>query len=67
MHTMEFMGGWVVQHNGDFSGTVELRAPGSPTLVLEVPYLVLQAVVAEKVRRDRIAKLEDAKDEDLLR
>lgn len=67
MHTMEFVGGWVVNHNGDFSGDVELRAPGHPTGVTKVPFMVLQAVVAEKIRLERIAALEQASDAELTR
>lgn len=66
-HTIEFLGGWSVNFNGDFSGDVEFRSPGTPTQVSVIPYRIVQAVVAEKVRRDRISALEDAKDEDLLK
>lgn len=67
MHNIEFFGGWSANFNGDFSGDVELRSPGTPTQVMVVPYGILQAIVAEKVRRDRIAAIENAKDEDLLK
>jgi hypothetical protein len=67
MHMMEFLGGWIVNHNGDFSGDVELRSPWNPTQVTVVPFGILRAVVAEKVRRDRIAALEQASDEDLIK
>jgi hypothetical protein len=67
MHTMEFVGGWIAHHNGDFSGDVELHSPGTPTQVTVVPFLIIQQIVAEKVRRDRIAKLEEAGPAELLR
>lgn len=67
MHSMDFDSGWVANFNGDFSGDVELRAPGHPTGITNVPFRVLQAIVAEKVRRTRISMLEDAADEDLLK
>lgn len=66
MHSME-MEGWVAHFNGDFSGNVELRSPGTPTHVTDVPFVVLQAIVAEKVRRERISALEQAPDQDLLK
>jgi hypothetical protein len=66
MHTLE-REGWVLHFNGDFSGDVELRSPGTPTQVTVVPFTVLQAIVAEKVRLDRIADLEEMDDDLLLR
>ena len=66
MHTME-VNGWVVHFNGDFSGDIELRAPGHPTGVTQVPFVVLEEVVAEKVRRERISSLEDMHPKDLLK
>lgn len=66
MHTMELFGGWRVHHNGDFSGDVEITAPGTPTQVMVVPMLVLQCVVAEQLRRERIAALEDAGPLDII-
>ena len=66
MHSLE-SNGWIAHFNGDFSGDVELRAPGTPTQVTSVPFTVLQEIVAEKVRRDRIAALEEASPDELLR
>lgn len=65
MHSME-INGWTVHFNGDFSGDIELHAPGFPTGVTKVPFEVLAEVVAEKVRRDRISELENASAEEIL-
>jgi hypothetical protein len=58
MHMME-INGWTVHHNGDFSGHVEIVRPDK-SLASSVPFEVLEAVVAEKIRRERIAALEEA-------
>lgn len=66
MHTLEIEG-WIVHHNGGFDGDVELHAPGTPSHVTVVPFSVLAAIVAEKIRADRISALEDAEPRDLLK
>lgn len=69
-------------HHGDFSGAIQFFAPkaatngfGAPilevvdredTLEVRVPFEALKAVVAEKLRQDRIAALESASDDEIL-
>lgn len=64
MHTMEFYSRWRIHHNGDFSGDVTLVSPDG--VETTVPFAHLFALVAEKVRRDRIATLEQADTKQLL-
>ena len=64
MHTLT-CDPFAINYNGDFSGDVIIRhrqTGGSFT----VPYSVLEELVAEKVRQDRIATLEQATTEELL-
>jgi hypothetical protein len=65
MHTLHVDGGYLVHHNGDFSGTVEIFSPSTATMY--VPFHVLAAIVAEKIRADRIETLEQADTDDLLK
>lgn len=58
MHTTNLPCGWTANHNGDFSGEVFLRPQGGQDDVV-IPFDVLAALVAEKIRRDRIAALEN--------
>jgi hypothetical protein len=55
-------------HHGDFSGEVRFEAytPENKLVEVRVPFADLQSLVAEKVRRERIEKLEAADDLDLL-
>lgn len=51
MHTMEWYSNWSANFNGDFSGDVHFVTPLGEHVV--IPYFAVEAVVAEKVRRDR--------------
>jgi hypothetical protein len=66
MHHLGIDLGWYANHNGDFSGDIEIGNSASGEKIT-VPFFVLAAIVAEKVRQDRISALEDAKPDDLLR
>lgn len=71
MHTLNVDGGYLVVHNGDFSGDLMIRSPRGCQHHEEgaehwMPFHVLQAVVAEKMRADRISALEEASTEELL-
>ena len=65
MHNL-MIHGWNVNFNGDFSGDIYLEPPNSPD-VMKVPFSLMAALVAEKVRRDRITALEQADDAELLK
>lgn len=71
MHTLHVDGGYLVVHNGDFSGDVMIRTPKGSAHHEEgaehwIPFHVLEAVVAEKIRADKIAVLEQAEAGELL-
>ena len=63
MHTMEEQG-WRITYNGDFSGEIRFASPQGDKSRL--PFTVLEAVVAEKVRGERIERLEQASAQELL-
>src|SRR3954468_13991555 len=65
MHNLPIGRGWSANHNGDFSGDVDFSDHDGKHYV--IPFFALEAVVAEKVRRERIAALEDADPGDLLK
>jgi hypothetical protein len=65
MHTIEFNSKWVVHFNGDFSGDVEFVSPSGERHV--IPFYAVADLVAEKIRRGRIAELESATKNDLLK
>ncbi len=56
---------YTVNYNGDFSGDVILRHKESGSS-FTIPFNVLEELVAEKVRADRIGALEEATAEELL-
>ncbi len=65
MHSMK-IGEWNIHYNGDFSGDIHFdRRDGKEKI--RIPFSVVEALVAEKVRAERIAQLEDASTEELLR
>lgn len=64
MHNMQIKG-WNINYNGDFSGEVSFRQPGA-YIPYEVPFVIIEQIVAEKVRAERIEKLEEATTEELL-
>ncbi|HEX8106688.1 MAG TPA: hypothetical protein VF516_03120 [Kofleriaceae bacterium] len=57
-------GEWSINFNGDFSGDVHFVSPTNERYI--IPYEVVQAVVAERVRRAKVAFFEDADDDSLL-
>lgn len=65
MHTIEFYSKWAVNFNGDFSGDVIFVSPLG--IEFAVPFHAVEAVVAEKVKRDRITALENMDPRDLLK
>lgn len=65
MHHLPIDLGWSANHNGDFSGDVSINRPDGSSF--SVPYFVLEAIVAQKVRSDRINNLEQAEPRDLLK
>jgi hypothetical protein len=72
MHSMTF-GPYYVHFNGDFSGDVIITdhiatEDGSKRRELaKLPYWLLEEIVAEKVRRQRIAALESATRGDIIK
>lgn len=66
MHMLELDDGYAASCNGDFSGNILFRTPGDTGYTISLPFSVLEAVVAEKVRADRIAALEEAEPRELL-
>jgi hypothetical protein len=65
-HSTISVGDYHAEFQFDFSGEVHIIEPTGRREVY-VPMALLEAVVAEKVRRERIAQIKDAKPEDLLR
>lgn len=65
MHTIEWLSKWSVNFNGDFSGDIIFRSPDG--VEHAIPSGHVFAIAAEKIRRDRIAALEQAADRDLLK
>jgi len=67
MHTFEH-GNWVVNHNGDFSGFVEIKHMQHEFVLgsMKVPFAVLECLVAEKIRAEKIAELEQMSAVELL-
>lgn len=68
MHTLD-VGGFTVQHNGDFSGDVHIAPKPEKAhdyAAVTLPYWVLSAIVAEKRRQDAISRLEQMGDAELL-
>ena len=65
MRTFVGRDGINIHHNGDFSGNAIICKPNEEPF--EVPFYVLRAFVAEQVRNKKIAALEQASSEELLR
>ncbi len=67
-HTTQLPNDWIAIHNGDFSGTIEFRKSGADPDEpgIEVPFFLMEALVAHAVRAHRIRLLEDLSDEHLL-
>jgi hypothetical protein len=63
-HTSRLPDGWIAIHNGDFSGDTLLRHDGED--VAYVPFHIIKALVSQYVRDQRIARLEDMTDEEVL-
>lgn len=73
MHSMT-LGPYYVHFNGDFSGDVIVtdsvaQEDGSTRRreLAKLPYWLLEEIVAEKVRRERISTLENASRGDLIK
>lgn len=62
-HSIAF-GEWTINFNGDFSGEVEFVDPHG--VKCNLPFDVVRAVVAERVRRAKISFIEDSNDDELL-
>lgn len=65
MHNLE-INGWNINVNGDFSGDVVIDHPDELRRI-SIPFAILEGIVAEKVRRERIAAIEQMPPTDLLR
>lgn len=67
MHTLEY-DDWVINHNGDFSGFVEIKHMQHDFVLgsMKVPFAILECLVAEKVRRNKIEKIEQMSAVELL-
>ena len=63
MHHLD-IGRWYANFNGDFSGDIEIG--GREGQKYSIPFYVLAKIVAEKIRREQIAKMENATLEQLL-
>ena len=71
MHTFEYWQ-WqengtplTIHHNGDYSGDIIIQTPSG--LEMTMPFAAVEELVAEKVRSERMSRLEDATVEELLR
>lgn len=70
MHFMK-LGNYGINFNSDFSGYIVVKEENGEGFVgvreaARIPFFVMAEIVAEKIRRDRIAKLENAKAEEIL-
>jgi len=61
--TSKTLSNTVVFHNGDFVGDVEIHLSDNS---VKLPMCLLKEIVAEQTRRQRIAALEQATDDELL-
>lgn len=59
MHTLKTETGWTAHFNGDFSGDVRLSNE-KKSVDVTLPFEVLEALVVEYIRHERIARLEQA-------
>lgn len=66
MHTFRSTNGTLFRFNSDLSGAVELVLPQSGSITTSVSGQTLLEFVADAVRRQRIAALEQATTEELL-
>lgn len=64
-HTSRLPDGWIAIHNGDFSGLVQFKRDGPA--VIRLPFNVILALVTQYIRDQRISRLEDMTDEEILR
>jgi hypothetical protein len=70
MHYLK-LGNYGLNFNSDFSGEIIVKLENGEGFVgvrevARLPFFVMAEIVAEKIRRERIAKLEDAKAEEIL-
>jgi len=64
MHTTK-IDEWTIHHDGGYSGTAIFIAPNGLELI--IPISVIETLVANKIRDERIRWLEDAEPLDILR
>ena len=70
MHHMD-LGNFSINFNGDFSGDILVDLTNGSGFVgtkrvCEMPFMVMAAIVAEKIRREKISALEEASTAELL-
>lgn len=70
MHSIQ-LGDYSIHFNGDFSGHILVdkqheTSEGRPQRVAEIPFMVMAAVVGEKLRREKMTELERISDLDPL-
>lgn len=73
MHSTDYLD-MTFHHNGDYSGEVLVQVPagnvrggfGDAHVVVEVPFAALVSLVADAVRGQRIARLENMPDAEIL-
>jgi hypothetical protein len=70
MHHMD-LGDFSINFNGDFSGDILVDLTNGKGFigtkrVCEMPFMVMAAIVSEKIRREKIAALEKMSTEELL-
>lgn len=67
MHSFK-TGNTVFLHNGDFSGNVRIQTFVDEKLDKEstLPYKDMKALVAQEVRQQKISKIENAEDDEIL-
>lgn len=64
-HSLQLPGGWTAIHNGDFSGDICFLHEGKAAAT--VPFEVIRGVVAQAVRNEKISRLEQASDGEILK
>jgi hypothetical protein len=56
----------IFHHNGDFSGDIHIYFENNSGAEILIPFDDIKGLVAEYIRREKISKLEDAEDNELL-
>ena len=65
MHTLTLVDGWIANFNGDLSGDVLIRNHDLK-ISADIPGIVLKSIIAEWVRLEKVRRLEDATDGEIL-